>query len=800
MKKTNATRMAVWSALCIALWTNGCAEECADGMCGSLVGETGTTKAPLTAYCQIAVSGYGTVNIESDYVPNVTWCENGNAPDQALRAQAVAARGFAYYKLNHNMGTSSNPVQNSQGDQVYKCESRSPSDAQLQRCIDATNDTSGTVLMYGSTVICTFYVSGTKGDCLDSTCRDNGTCSLSVQKNVTYNEGKSGSNITQTSLGWVSPSNKENRGCMSQNGSSCLANLGWGWERIVKFFYGEDAIPVKATGSCVAEAPKCETKLDRSGAVIDDMDPCFSRNSSTSWWEGNAGYNSHYYYTYVWDKAAESVGTWTINVTRPGTYEIFANIPANVGALSEKAPYTVRAGGSEYKKAVNLSGKSGWVSIGKYSFTEGGDQWVKLDDASGEAYTDKNGKRVVFDALKFEDAVICTDQCSAKGSQECVSNGWRKCADSNGDGCLEWSGVTECGAGTTCQGGACVAQEETCEDECAAPGVRECVGESVSWRECGQFDDDSCLDWSASTACGPAEKCEEGACVPVEEEVLECSHDCIDGERICDADGVKTCGQFDEDECRDWSEVEPCQEGYSCRNGVCRADEPVVEPSRCVLKIDGRKSTIIDETDPCFSKTGNNWSELLDYGYNAHIYYTPVNMSGSAKSTGTWTLNVTKSGLYSIYAYIEYGIGNVVDRALYTIKAGSDDKALYAVPLVDRSGWVKIGDVELVAGENQYVQLSDTSIDPDEANAGRRLVFDAIKVMPYEEAQDEETGDGSTESGVRYVEDSNCSYHRRRTENGCSISYIGILLAIGSGIILYRRRREDGADEKNKNS
>jgi hypothetical protein len=50
----------------------------------------------------------------------------------------------------------------------------------------------------------------------------------------------------------VSPSNVYNRGCKSQNGASCLANQGWGYQDILKFYYGMDIGFEQATGACVA--------------------------------------------------------------------------------------------------------------------------------------------------------------------------------------------------------------------------------------------------------------------------------------------------------------------------------------------------------------------------------------------------------------------------------------------------------------------------------------------------------------------------------------------------------------------
>ena len=783
-------RYACLSLVALVLCASGCS-ECEDGLCTENYGvnpEFSVTRAPLTAYCNIAVEGYGSVAMETDYVPNVTWCENGNAPDQALRAQAVSARTFGYYKIKSG-GT---PVKNSQGDQVYKCESRSPSTAQLNRCKEAANDTSGRVLTYKNTMTAGFYVSGVVPKYLNSECKFTGNSSstgwVGVQTHVTYNWGKTGDNVQQTSLGWINSKNYANRGCMAQNGATCLANAGWQWENISRFFYGSDINIEQATGTCVEEK-KCETTLSKSGTIIDDQDACFSRSASNSWYDVSGGHNGHLYYTYVWDKAAEAIGTWTVNVTRAGTYEVFAYIQSGVGAVSEKAPYTIRASGKETKVSLNLNGKSGWVSLGKFTFASGGDQWVKLSDASGEAYTDKNGKRVLFDAIKFEDAVICTDACTA-GAKQCSENGVQTCQKGS-NGCTVWSATTACGSNQICKNGACVAScsdactegakqcsgngvqtcqkgsngcttwsspvdcgsqvcdkgacVTTCTDGCEAEGMRECSG--AGYRICGEHDNDGCLEWSEITACGDTEMCTHGVCEPLS---VECQDECTAGEGKCDDAGAWVCGQHDNDTCLEWpTEPQVCADGEVCMDGVCQTNEGSWSgdidgiPAECLTEVDGRPSTIIDDLDPCFVReVSSHWSELSGYGHNNHLYYAYVT-DGMPSAVGTWNLKVTKSGKYTIYAYIESGVGNVSNQAPYEVRA-SGKSHHYGIDLEGQSGWFKVGDYDLTAGVHQYVRLMDASGEVYEENNGKRLVFDAIQVVPYGTSID---GEAETDDG-----------------------------------------------------
>src|SRR5688572_2067967 len=65
-----------------------------------------------------------TVSVEDNYIPNVVWRENGAASYQALKVQAVAARGYLYYKLSQTPnGGKATSIRDGTADQVY---SRAP--------------------------------------------------------------------------------------------------------------------------------------------------------------------------------------------------------------------------------------------------------------------------------------------------------------------------------------------------------------------------------------------------------------------------------------------------------------------------------------------------------------------------------------------------------------------------------------------------------------------------------------------------------------------------------------------------
>ena len=215
-------------------------------------------ESALEAYCEAEVEGTGLVDVEQVYLPSVVSCENGGADFAALQAQAIAARSYLYYKLDR-----AGRIADGQQDQVFTC-GRGPNDAHRE----AVRSTAGIVLTYADAPIAAFYVAGaipSTEDCRPAPGDDDPT---STERWVTYNEGRAGGDITQTELGWVNPSNTANRGCKSQNGADCLAERGYTWDQIVRFYYGEDIGILQTSGACVA-APAPPPPADAAGAPGD---------------------------------------------------------------------------------------------------------------------------------------------------------------------------------------------------------------------------------------------------------------------------------------------------------------------------------------------------------------------------------------------------------------------------------------------------------------------------------------------------------------------------------------------------
>jgi stage II sporulation protein D len=175
------------------------------------------------------------LDMESEYLPVVVASENPppDAPYESLKAQAIAARTYAFYKKTYEPSGNDYDIVDSERDQVYDPARWEILTSEKQEQIrQAIRETNGIILKYNGAIICSCYVSG-KAEKLYY---------------VTFNEGKSGDNITQTAL--INYSNPpsltpRNRGCMGQIQANELAVQGYTHEQILRYFYGEDISIVK---------------------------------------------------------------------------------------------------------------------------------------------------------------------------------------------------------------------------------------------------------------------------------------------------------------------------------------------------------------------------------------------------------------------------------------------------------------------------------------------------------------------------------------------------------------------------
>lgn len=204
----------------------------------------------FNARATINVTGSGNVPTESDYVPNCLMCENGLASFEALKAQAVAARTYAYYQMDNKGFINDGTI-----DQVYSCAG-SPSSIHYL----AAAATEGEILWVRDNdnngaqkdvLIASFYVAGAipsgpfdannPGVIVDP--GDSDPTDTEKWVTYTYDSGDYAGFNMGTPLGFrgtVSNPNWPNRGAKSQNGAHYLSDNSVSYLDILKYYYGAD--------------------------------------------------------------------------------------------------------------------------------------------------------------------------------------------------------------------------------------------------------------------------------------------------------------------------------------------------------------------------------------------------------------------------------------------------------------------------------------------------------------------------------------------------------------------------------
>lgn len=354
----------------------------------------------LEARCEVDVLGTGLVDVENDYLPHVISCENGAADYEALKAQAVAARSYLYYRLATGDGT----IRDGQADQVYTCANE-PTAEHFQ----AVAETAGEVLVYRGVEVAAFYVAGAiPSDRVSCISAPGDNDYSGTEPYVTVNWGFIEEGVQQSHLGWINDANYANRGCKSQNGAHCLAEAGWGYEDILIFYYGLDIEHVAATGSCATPTllpHSCGIVVgdEADVTIVDDDSACFvSGCSDVTRWE-QASLEDGVEVSWVSAVSADTAycfGRWRLSFAEAGSYELDVYIPDGL-AWVDMATYEIVHQGQSEIVSVSQSGEKGWVNLGTFDFGAGSFQYVELSNlsASGESVAPTPG--VVFDKIRL---------------------------------------------------------------------------------------------------------------------------------------------------------------------------------------------------------------------------------------------------------------------------------------------------------------------------------------------------------------------------------------------------------------
>jgi lysozyme len=161
---------------------------------------------------------------------------------------------------------------------------------------------------------------------------------------------------------------------------------------------GDGVCSAGEQGSCNQDCPVCEP-VPAAGAVIDETDVCFEAGGDPQYWRHeSSGWDGELMWTYAVSSQAYNYGVWHLSFEQPGRYLVEA-YTASPWAESTQARYQVHHEGVTTVAQVDQTGTDGWTVIGEFDFEQGGEQWIRLEDLTGEPSS--ADIRVVVDAVRI---------------------------------------------------------------------------------------------------------------------------------------------------------------------------------------------------------------------------------------------------------------------------------------------------------------------------------------------------------------------------------------------------------------
>jgi len=204
------------------------------------------------------------------------------------------------------------------------------------------------------------------------------------------------------------------------------------------------------------------------------------------------------------------------------------------------------------------------------------------------------------------------------------------------------------------------------------------------WKQCGNYDSDSCLEWSSITSCGWNQTCNNGSCADT------CQNQCVLNAHECSGSSGRTCVQSGQ--CTSWGSWQTCDSRcYSCGDGRCECGE-----TRSSCPQDCGYNTPAVNLD---------YSGQVKCGQNATLHWTSTN-ANSCQASGSWSGSKSTSGSEQV--------GNFTGSRTYTIVcSGSGGSASDSVTITGTAD-----DLEVDAGPDKDVDAGqsvrlDGSVDGD---------------------------------------------------------------------------------------
>lgn len=130
--------------------------------------------------------------------------------------------------------------------------------------------------------------------------------------------------------------------------------------------------------------------------IVDDLSPQFTKGGP--FYQAAIGYNGHIYWTRNATSTQENWGRWKPVLPVAGQYEVYVYIPSNHGT-TRFARYSTFHNAKWNTVTVNqYIYYDAWVSLGTFDFNASGNEFVFLNDVTGEPYL---LRQIAWDAVKW---------------------------------------------------------------------------------------------------------------------------------------------------------------------------------------------------------------------------------------------------------------------------------------------------------------------------------------------------------------------------------------------------------------
>jgi len=155
----------------------------------------------------------------------------------------------------------------------------------------------------------------------------------------------------------------------------------------------------------------------------------------------------------------------------------------------------------------------------------------------------------------------------------------------------------------------------TCQDECSPIDSKKCSNNS--YRICGNYDNDKCLEWNPATECPSDNICENGICT-----IKKCTGGILSGQ--CSSNKPMYCND-------DFNLIYKCSRCGCPSNYICQSDETCIQ---CIegLCCDIQNKTFRPSSYKCQEKAGSEYSCPWGYtpGSDVAIRYQSKYCSGKS--------------------------------------------------------------------------------------------------------------------------------------------------------------------------